>query len=460
MSNVKIQGNPSGTGTLTIAAPNTNSDYTLNLPASAGTVPVLASVTNNGVVYVNGSGQTTSGSALTFDGTSLQAAAARGTYALKIYNSSDGSVAGNFGALTGNVFAIDATGPANTMTFLTGGTERMRLDASGNLGIGATASTRLYVAANNPTRGIIHRVVNGSTSGQTGSQMQFTQAAIADWAIGQPAGQNAFAFWTGRDSSTADGTEVGRFDSSGNLLVGTTTRTTGVSGAETTLTLRGNASGNAASFVSVNNAGTGSGFLGTAIDNNTYLYAATNNALIFGTNNTERARITSAGRLLVGTTAALGDGVSISGTQGDNFWYSKTNTTGAYNQLVFANPNGNVGFIQTGGTGTSYNTSSDYRLKEDVQPMTGALAKVAALKPCTYKWKADGSEGEGFIAHELAEVVPQCVTGEKDAVDAEGKPVYQGIDTSFLVATLTAAIQEQQAIITALTARIEALEAK
>jgi hypothetical protein len=91
--------------------------------------------------------------------------------------------------------------------------------------------------------------------------------------------------------------------------------------------------------------------------------------------------------------------------------------------------------------------------------MTGALAKVAALKPVVYKWNADGSDGEGFIAHELQEVVPECVTGEKDAVDAEGNPQYQGIDTSFLVATLTAAIQEQQAIITALTARVEALEA-
>jgi hypothetical protein len=88
--------------------------------------------------------------------------------------------------------------------------------------------------------------------------------------------------------------------------------------------------------------------------------------------------------------------------------------------------------------------------------MTGALAKVALLKPCTYKWNADGSDGEGFIAHELAEVVPQCVTGEKDAVDAEGNPKYQGIDTSFLVATLTAAIQEQQAIIESLKARLDA----
>jgi hypothetical protein len=77
--------------------------------------------------------------------------------------------------------------------------------------------------------------------------------------------------------------------------------------------------------------------------------------------------------------------------------------------------------------------------------MTGALAKVALLKPCTYKWNCDGSDGQGFIAHELAEVVPQCVTGAKDAVDVNGKPQYQGIDVSFLVTTLTAAIQELKA---------------
>jgi hypothetical protein len=99
--------------------------------------------------------------------------------------------------------------------------------------------------------------------------------------------------------------------------------------------------------------------------------------------------------------------------------------------------------------------------------MTGALAKVAALNPVTYTWKIDGSAGQGFIAHELQEVCPDAVSGEKDAVDADGNPQYQGIDTSFLVATLTAAIQEQQAIIeqqsqaiASLTTRIAALEAK
>jgi hypothetical protein len=65
-----------------------------------------------------------------------------------------------------------------------------------------------------------------------------------------------------------------------------------------------------------------------------------------------------------------------------------------------------VGTISVTGSATSYNTSSDYRLKENITPMTGALAKVALLKPVTYKWKVDGSDGEGFIAHELAEVKP------------------------------------------------------
>jgi len=147
--------------------------------------------------------------------------------------------------------------------------------------------------------------------------------------------------------------------------------------------------------------------------------------------------------------------------------------TSTYTHYNFRNGNGIVGEIRTSGSGTTFLTTSDYRLKENIAPMTVALEKVAQLKPCTYKWKVDGSDGQGFIAHELQAVVPDCVSGEKDATkvvdikDEEGNvisqeevAVYQGIDTSFLVATLTAAIQEQQAIITDLKARIETLEAK
>jgi hypothetical protein len=90
--------------------------------------------------------------------------------------------------------------------------------------------------------------------------------------------------------------------------------------------------------------------------------------------------------------------------------------------------------------------------------MTGALSKVQALNPVTYTWKADGSSSQGFIAHELQAVVPECVTGEKDAVNEDGSIKPQGIDTSFLVATLTKAIQELNDKVEAQAAEIKALK--
>jgi hypothetical protein len=206
--------------------------------------------------------------------------------------------------------------------------------------------------------------------------------------------------------------------------------------------------------------------------------AAASVPLTFWTNDTERARIDSSGNLLVATTNTDPAGSNVVGTAIGATGYvdvSRNGTTGYFNRIstdgsfIDLKKNGTtVGSISVSGSTTAYNTSSDYRLKNTITPMAGALAKVAALKPVTYKWNADGSDGEGFIAHELAAVVPQCVTGEKDAVetytDEDGneqtRPVYQGIDTSFLVATLTAAIQEQQAIIETLTNRISALENK
>jgi len=178
-----------------------------------------------------------------------------------------------------------------------------------------------------------------------------------------------------------------------------------------------------------------------------------------GSSGSESMRIDSSGYLLINQTSNVTSSyLQIKGAQ--PAISCESTSTGSVSQVLFRNPNGQVGSIGTSGTSTSYNTSSDYRLKENIAPMTGALAKVAALNPVTYNWKVDGSAGQGFIAHELQAVVPDCVTGEKDAVDAEGKPQYQGVDTSFLVATLTAAIKEQQALIEQLTTRIAALEAK
>jgi hypothetical protein len=185
------------------------------------------------------------------------------------------------------------------------------------------------------------------------------------------------------------------------------------------------------------------------------------NAITF----TQAMTLDASGNLLVGQTShgyANSNSVEISPINGGYIIgnHASGSTSGQAYSLYGYNGTSIGSITQNGTTAVAYNTTSDYRLKENVVPIAGALAKVTALKPCTYTWKSAPDEiGEGFIAHELAEVCPQAVTGNKDAVDEDGNPKYQSIDTSFLIATLTAAIQEQQAIITSLTARIEALEA-
>lgn len=199
---------------------------------------------------------------------------------------------------------------------------------------------------------------------------------------------------------------------------------------------------------------------------------STNGTLVFfsarsnGVNGLERMRIDSSGRLLVGCTNE--PNASINGFKADvaytiiassgqiPFYVNRNTNTGEIQQLRYNN--GAVGNISTNGSNCTFNSTSDYRLKENIAPMTGALATVAALKPCTYTWKVDGSAGQGFIAHELQEVVPDAVTGEKDAVEEDGSIKSQQIDTSFLVATLTAAIQELNAKVEAQAAEIAALK--
>lgn len=114
--------------------------------------------------------------------------------------------------------------------------------------------------------------------------------------------------------------------------------------------------------------------------------------------------------------------------------------------------NNEVGKIEIDETSTSYTTSSDYRLKTDVQPMTGATDRLKQLNPVNFQWIADGTRVDGFLAHEAQAVVPEAVTGAKDAVDDEGNPDYQGIDQSKLVPLLVATIKELEARITALEA--------
>jgi hypothetical protein len=335
MSKLQVQGNPSGTGTVTIAAPNTNSDVTLTIPAVSAEL-----ITNSSGVLNIGSGQ--------------------------VYK-----------------------------------------DASGNVGIGVIPSAWNAYKAFQMSAGSIlsfstndYRLVQNVA--RSGANLDYLNNGRANMYLMD--GVNGGHFWYTAPSGTAGNaisfTQAMTLDSSGNLLVAKT-----------------------------------SGGLANA-------------GLELGGDNTARFARSNAQTLELNR---LGSDGSVA---------------------VFYRQTVSVGSIGVTGSSTSFNTSSDYRLKENVEPMTGALDKVAALKPCTYTWKADGSAGQGFIAHELQAVVPDCVTGEKDAVeivddfDDEGKkigtkevPRYQGVDTSFLVATLVAAIQEQQTLIADLTTRLEALEA-
>jgi hypothetical protein len=170
-------------------------------------------------------------------------------------------------------------------------------------------------------------------------------------------------------------------------------------------------------------------------------YNHASNFLATYVNASERFRIDSQGYFYFGSTNTS---YVYAGSSVRWFGYMllSRDTTTNTNQIAFFNPNGAVGSINTSGSSTSYGTTSDYRLKKNVVPIENALTIVGQLKPVRFNWKVDDSPGQGFIAHELQEIVPECVNGEKDKVDSNGNPIYQNVDTSFLVAILTKSIQE------------------
>jgi hypothetical protein len=377
-------------------------------------------------------------------------------------------------ASTTRCAAIEAVHESGTnahyLAFLTNAsgttpTEKMRITSAGNLGLGVTPS-----AWN--TDHTVLQIKNGTTLSNDGGTSSlrlganvFVNSSAENRYIATAAAtryrQNAGShLWDTASSGTAGNqitfTQAMTLDASGRLLVGTTSASGGIAAGGLDVTDR----------IAVGSGSVGTPSLHCRDDSNTGIFFPTADTISFSTGGTNRMRIDSSGNLLVGTTSssqstigmkvlqyAGGNGITLghSGTGDVDFLEFYRGTDGSLTR---------VGNIRTNGTTTTYTTSSDYRLKEFIEPMTGALAKVSALKPVTYKWKIDGSDGQGFIAHELQAVVPDCVTGEKDAVDAEGNPQYQGIDTSFLVATLTASIQELKAIVDAQAERIAVLESK
>jgi hypothetical protein len=388
----------------------------------------------------------------------------------------------------------------NTIQFLQGAsTERMRIDSSGNVGIGTSspaANNRLTLSDSNSSKltltggstqnGMLFNAVSTANqyymaggvnllnSGDKGFLIYDATNARAKFFVDDGIGETRtlattfLSYYTGA-------TERMRIDSSGNVGIGTSSpnQKLDVQGVNGNVFVTSTTGTNAVSFRATNTGGymivgrdtsTGSNF-GSAYASVVWSNGAY--PMLFATNDIERMRIDSSGNLLVGTTsaqtgvAADAVGITLYGPTAtgvgvfvrSNGYPLYVNNKAANGGLVQFYCNGNdVGSIQSNGTTTSYNTTSDYRLKTVVGAVTGQGARIDALKPVDYQWKADGQTARGFLAHQFQEVYAASVTGTKDAVDADGNPKYQAMQagTSEVIADLVAEIQSLRKRLTAL----------
>ena len=179
--------------------------------------------------------------------------------------------------------------------------------------------------------------------------------------------------------------------------------------------------------------------------------------MAFAPNGSEKMRIDSSGALLVNTTGRFGTAnfvVAADAVTANPISVVNTKTTASTDYaILFYRVNSIVGSIQTSLSATSYLTSSDYRLKTAVTYDWDATSRLKQLKPARFKWIAEGDDAvfvDGFLAHEVEDIVPESISGTKDAVDEDGNPEYQSIDQSKLVPLLCKTILELEARITAL----------
>jgi len=466
-------------GTATAAIPLSQLDTNFATPITLGNTSVYLNNTYSSIGNLTLANVTITSGTVAITNVSVTTANVSGTANIStLVVTANASVAGNV-AVTGNVVV---TGNVTSAThILTGGTANgvVYLDTTkalttgsalvfdgSNLGVGVTPS-----AWNN-----IFKAVQINAQGclmATSATMQMGNNIFYDGAykfIGtgyasryyQATGQHVWAVSTA--SGTAGGaiteTQAMTLNASGNLGVGTT------SPAQRLHVAGGQVQFNNGSDLYINSGASDVGF-----------YSTGNIPMIFYTNSTERARITSGGVMLVGAgaTSQLINESSFGATSAANTATFKTTDGNSQPLLVWNSGTGSsrplitffygttytsLGGITTNGSVITYGGTSDYRLKNVTGNLSGYKERILAIQPKQGTWKADNAEFRGFLAHEFAEHYPSSVTGEKDAVDSEGNPKYQGMQASSaeVIADLVALIQEQQFLITQLTARITALE--
>jgi hypothetical protein len=374
----------------------------------------------------------------------------------------------------------------------------------GNVGIGTTTPDKnLVVNQSNPGADVGIRIKNNTTTDAgTTASLRFTTstgdfdtaALVADRVT------NSLRYEYG-------GSEKVRLTSDGKLLVGTSTARSNLFNATASAQLQSEGTTNDTSttcLVQNNSAGTDGPRLvlgksnGSSVGSNTivasgnglgiisfqgndgseFVDAASIKAEVDGTpgandmpgrivlattadgasSPTERMRISQDGSTYINATSGFNGQLTVA-KNGERCLTLHNTATGSTSQEIqnFYRNNVQVGSIATTNSATAYYTSSDYRIKENVTAVDDGIARLQQLKPSRFNFIADPDRTvDGFIAHEVQAVVPEAIAGEKDAVDDDGNPVYQGIDQSKLVPLLTAALQEAIGEIESLKARLTA----
>jgi hypothetical protein len=261
-----------------------------------------------------------------------------------------------------------------------------------------------------------------------------------------------------------------RIDSSGRVGIGTTSPAVNLdvsAGSGTTqIYVRNTAtSGEAALGVQgKNSSGTARTML-IKYDNNDSFRFATAQAvpITFSTSDAERMRILDNGRIGINITTS---DAKVTVSENANLLQpliirDANNTNSVTHYIGFRKHDSEKGSIKGDRGGTSFNTTSDYRLKQNVTSISDGITRIKQLLPKKFSFIEDETNTlrDGFLAHEVSSLVPEAVDGTKDAVDSDNKPIYQGIDHSKLVPLLTAALQEAVAKIEVLETKVAALEA-
>ena len=343
-------------------------------------------------------------------------------------------------------------GPINVNT-TTGGTNVLRLESSGanSYGLmckaGGAGPSNYYCDFRDQSNNSVFKVDGNGVASFSGTTTQIFSDGEVQFATGsinfQPSGSATFK---------------------GKLDVGNT-----YTGGE--IAVFGKGTSGQTSYLGFHTAGTRYAYIGTAdqlipsASGSDFALRAQGNMLFASGGSTERMRIRSNGVLTWGNNpqfdvSALNAGIAFS-TPGHPYIIvgGGPDTAGRY-RMEFINGNGQVGTITTQGSSTSYNESSDYRLKENIVDIEDGITRVKQLQPRRFNFITDADTTvDGFIAHEAQTVVPEAVTGTRDEVDEEGNAIMQGIDKSKLVPLLTAALQEVIAKVETLEAEIAELKA-